>query len=80
MTPTGVITGVPVTPGNSNFQVAAMDFANPPGCDTSDLGILVQTSPYDAGGLLGYLGRIANPGCILGTVGTVLGQGPTGAC
>jgi hypothetical protein len=80
LTPTGAITGVPLAHGSFSFGVTASDSANPPGCDTADLLLVVQGSIADPNDLLAFVSRRADPACLLGAVGTLLGRGPHGGC
>jgi hypothetical protein len=87
MNSSGQISGTPLVPGDSSFTVQATDSSSPPLCSSGVEHIHIGTRA-DATvnqlvgtvqGLPGYLQRVT-PACVLGTLGTLLGQGPTGSC
>jgi hypothetical protein len=87
MTPTGGISGTPLVPGDSIFRVQIVDrSSDPPTCNTSGdlkISVIVDTSQAQGqvNGLVGALGRLPTPDCVVATIGAVLGQGPSaGRC
>ena len=88
MNSSGQVTGTPLIPGDYSFTVQVVDSGTPAQCQTQAVTVHIGTrADGTVNGLLqtvqslpAYLQRVLQPGCITGTIGTLLGQGPTGSC